>query len=170
MIFNETKCRVNTSLGLVGGCIPCIPPPCVRAWTSCATPHSIYMDNAEEYWITARGITRLDGARGKKQVWRPHVRTWGLSEANVLHWSTCDIVRTFWRPPRSFGALIAIRCPGNCAALALVFAPMITARSDAPRHTVVLSSPNKRLREPLALGRGKIFNSPEFLRHREENE
>jgi len=22
-----------------------------------------------------RGVTRLDGARGKKQVWRPHVRT-----------------------------------------------------------------------------------------------
>jgi len=26
MIFNEIKCHVNTSLGLVGGCIPCIPP------------------------------------------------------------------------------------------------------------------------------------------------
>jgi len=25
-----------------------------------------YMDNAEEYWITARGVTRLDGAQGKK--------------------------------------------------------------------------------------------------------
>jgi len=23
-----------------------------------------------------KGVTRLDGARGKKQVWRPHVRTW----------------------------------------------------------------------------------------------
>jgi len=33
-----------------------------------------------------RGATRLDGARGKKQVWRPHVWTWGLSEANVLYW------------------------------------------------------------------------------------
>jgi len=30
MIFNEIKCHVNTSLGLVGGSIPCIPP-CVRA-------------------------------------------------------------------------------------------------------------------------------------------
>jgi len=30
MIFNEIKCQVKTSLGLVGGCIPCIPP-CVRA-------------------------------------------------------------------------------------------------------------------------------------------
>jgi len=26
MIFNEIKCHVNTSLGLVGGCIPCTPP------------------------------------------------------------------------------------------------------------------------------------------------
>jgi len=26
MIFYEIKCHVNTSLGLVGGCIPCIPP------------------------------------------------------------------------------------------------------------------------------------------------
>jgi len=33
-----------------------------------------------------RGATRLDGVRGKMQVWRPHVRTWGLSEANVLYW------------------------------------------------------------------------------------
>ena len=33
-----------------------------------------------------RGVTRLDGAWGKKQVWRPHVQTWGLSEANVLRW------------------------------------------------------------------------------------
>ena len=30
MIINEIKCLVNISLGLVGGCIPCIPP-CVRA-------------------------------------------------------------------------------------------------------------------------------------------
>jgi len=34
----------------------------------------------------ARGVTRLDGAREKKQVWRPHVRTWGGPEANVLYW------------------------------------------------------------------------------------
>jgi len=24
--------------------------------------------------VVARSVTRLDGARGKKQVWRPHVR------------------------------------------------------------------------------------------------
>ena len=32
----------------------------------------------------SRGVTRLDGARGKRQVWRPHIRTWGLSKANLL--------------------------------------------------------------------------------------
>ena len=37
----------------------------------------------------SRGVTRLDGARGKKQVRCPHVRTWGLSEANVLFWRKC---------------------------------------------------------------------------------
>jgi len=36
---------------------------------------SIYMDKAEEYWITAGGVTRLDGVPGKKLVWRPHVQT-----------------------------------------------------------------------------------------------
>ena len=46
--------------------------------------HILYMDNAEQYWITARGATKLDGVRGKKQVWRPYVRTWGLPKANLL--------------------------------------------------------------------------------------
>jgi len=27
MIFNEIKCHVNTSLGLVGGCIPPVSAP-----------------------------------------------------------------------------------------------------------------------------------------------
>jgi len=33
------------------------------------------MDNAEEYCSTVRGAVKLDGARDKKQVWRPYVRT-----------------------------------------------------------------------------------------------
>jgi len=45
---------------------------------------------AIEQWfptgVSRRGVTRWDGARGKKQVWRPRVRNWGLSEANVLYW------------------------------------------------------------------------------------
>ena len=33
--------------------------------------------------VISRGVTRLDGNRGKKDVWRSHVRIRGLSEANV---------------------------------------------------------------------------------------
>jgi len=33
-----------------------------------------------------RGVTRLDGTRGKKHVWRPRGWTWALSEANLLYW------------------------------------------------------------------------------------
>ena len=36
--------------------------------------------------IVVRGVTRLASARGKKQVWRTHVRTWDLSDANLLCW------------------------------------------------------------------------------------
>jgi len=95
------------------------------------------MDNAEEYCITVRDVTKLDGARDKKQVWRPHVWTWDLSEANALHWSTCDIVRTFWRPHSD-------SAPRELCLL------MITALSDAPQQIMVHSS-NQR---PRAYTRG----------------
>jgi len=50
-----------------------------------------------------RGVTRLDGAWRKKHIWRSHVRTWGLSEANVrFQKSAYDIVVTFC--PRSNSA------------------------------------------------------------------
>ena len=72
---------------------------------------------------TCRGVTRLDGARGKKQVWHPHVRTWGLSKANLLYWR--KYLRHCWDflapvavipcPLQWFGAPIVIRCPGYCA-------------------------------------------------------
>jgi len=39
------------------------------------------------YFVSAtRGVPRLDGTRGKKQVWRPHVRTHGLLGPNVVYW------------------------------------------------------------------------------------
>jgi len=53
---------------------------------------------------TCRGATTLDGARGKKQIWCPYARTWGLSEANILKKYVFDIVETFRRPSQSFGA------------------------------------------------------------------
>jgi len=37
------------------------------------------------YAFAVRGVTRLDGTRGKKQAWSPYVRTEGVSKANVLH-------------------------------------------------------------------------------------
>jgi len=40
-------------------------------------------------FVSTRAITRLDGARGRKQVWRPYVRSWGLLEANLLYWRKC---------------------------------------------------------------------------------
>jgi len=59
-----------------------------------------------------RVVTTLDGTWDKKQAWRPHVRTWGLSEANVLFWkSAYDSVVTFG-PPQWFGARgIVPPCP-----------------------------------------------------------
>jgi len=32
-------------------------------------------ETLKEKALTARGVPRLDGARGKKQDWRPHVST-----------------------------------------------------------------------------------------------
>ena len=59
-----------------------------------------------------RGVATLDGAWGKKQVWCFHVRTWDLSEANVLFWkSAYGIAVTSWPPA-------VIRPPRNCAPLA----------------------------------------------------
>ena len=72
-----------------------------------------------------RGVTRLDGARDKKQVWRPHVRTWGFSEVNVLYWR--NYLWHCWdfsAPPQSFGASIVIRRPGNCSPFAPIVIPL----------------------------------------------
>jgi len=55
--------------------------------------------------LTTLGVTRLDGTRGKKQVWRPHVRTWTLLEANSLYWRKyLWHFGTFRRPQQWFGA------------------------------------------------------------------
>jgi len=60
----------------------------------------------------SRGVTRLDGARGKNQVWRRHVRTWALPEAMYCtEESACDIFWDFSAPPA------VIRRQGNCAPL-----------------------------------------------------
>ena len=66
--------------------------------------------------ITVGGVPRLGGARGKKQVWRSHVRTKSLSEANVLH------CRKYLRHCWDFSTPPAvIRRPGKCY-------PLVTPR------------------------------------------
>jgi len=43
-------------------------------------------ERAQKFWRSDYvSESKLDGVRGKKQVWRPHVRTCGLSGANVLY-------------------------------------------------------------------------------------
>jgi len=44
--------------------------------------------------------------------------------------STCDIVGTFRRPPHSFGTLIVIRRPGNCASLAPLVTPLVVSKDE----------------------------------------
>ena len=72
-----------------------------------------------------RGVTRLDGARRKKQVWRPHVPIWILTEAKLLYcrkylWYCWD----FRCPPQWFSTPEVIwrpeivLAPGDCYATA----------------------------------------------------
>jgi len=52
-----------------------------------------------------RGVTRLDGPLGKKQVWRHHVRTSSLSAANILYLRKYLLhCWEFSAPPQWFGA------------------------------------------------------------------
>jgi len=76
--------------------------------------------------IKVRGITRLDGVRGKKQVWRPHVRTWDILQVNIVYWRKClwhccDVSATL----QSFGAPIVTERLGNCAPLAALVMPLV---------------------------------------------
>jgi len=84
----------------------------------------------------------------------------GLPEANVLHWSSCDIVRSFRRPHSDLA-------PRESCPLPPVVTSLVTACSDAPQQIMVNSS-NQRHTVTLGFRRGKISNSPEFLRHFEE--
>ena len=74
--------------------------------------------------LGVRGVTLLDGAEGKKQVWRPHVRMSGLLEASVLYWR-----KYLWHSwdfsayPVVIGAPMVIRSLGYCAPLE----PLVTS-------------------------------------------
>ena len=74
---------------------------------------------------SSSGVTRLDGARGKKQVWCPHIWIWDLLEANVLYWR--KYLWQFWVfmvPPQWFGAPIVIQLQRNCAPLVPLDTPL----------------------------------------------
>jgi len=90
----------------------------------------------------------------------------GFTEANVLHCSSCDIVRTFRRP-----AVIRRPCSasasGELCSLPPVVTPLVAERRDSPQQIVVHSS-NQRHTGTLGFRRGKIINSLEFLRHFEK--
>jgi len=68
---------------------------------------------------TIMGVTRLGGARSKKKVWRLPVRTWGLSEENVLWW------RKYLWHCWAFLRPIVIRRSGNCAPVAHPLRPWV---------------------------------------------
>jgi len=68
---------------------------------------------------TTRCVTRLDGARGKKQIWRPMLEPEVCrKQMYCIEESTCDNVGTFQRPPPA-----VIRRPGNCARLVPLLCP-----------------------------------------------
>jgi len=72
----------------------------------------MYMNNAEEFWITARGVTRLDGARGKMRIFTvlKNVRVTLLGFFGVP--TIIRRPRSISAPPQWFGArVIAPPCP-----------------------------------------------------------
>ena len=92
-----------------GNCAPLPPSLC---------PCSVVRDSGVDLYDT-RGVTRLDGVRGKKQIWRPHVWIWGLMEANLLYWR--KYLWHFWEfstSPRSDSA------PGYLLPLAPLVTPL----------------------------------------------
>ena len=98
----------------------------------------------------ARGVTRLDGARGKNKVWCSHVQSWGLSEANVLYW------RKYLRHCWDFSAPPAvIRRPGNCAPRPPRYAPMHMVHAGA-------MVPAALCRLPLVQSNMECLELPEF--------
>ena len=52
---------------------------------STAAADALWASRHARSFYPSRGATRSDGARGKKQVWRPPCSKWGLSEASALY-------------------------------------------------------------------------------------
>jgi len=65
-----------------------------------------------------RGVARLDGARGKKQVWRPMFESQIFrKQFYSIEEYSCDIVGIFGAPHSHSAPLVVIRRPVNCAPL-----------------------------------------------------
>jgi len=70
-----------------------------------------------------RGVTRLDGGLGKKQVWRPHVWIWGFpKQMYCIEENISDIAGAYLCPLQWFGAPIVIQRPG--------IAPLVTPLAE----------------------------------------
>ena len=81
-----------------------------------------------KYFLPSRGVPGLDDARGKKQIWCPHVRTWGLAEANVLYW------RKYLRRSWDFSALPPVnRRPWHCVPLPPVITTLLPSGKHIPK-------------------------------------
>ena len=116
-----------------------------------------------------RVLNYCQGARGEKQVWRPYVRTWDLSEANVHCTEVLVTLLELFGARQSFRSLIVIRRPGNCAPCPPSLRPwLLHAVTRLNKSCCTIHSSNQRHIGTLGFRRGKIFNAPEFLRHFEE--
>ena len=102
----------------------------LQLWTQCRSSRA----TAASQWTRhrRRDATRLDGARDKDHVWRPHVRTWGLSEVNLLYWR-----KYLWHCLRLFGAPAVIWRSGICAPLAPPHTRPCTGSSAFETKTLV---------------------------------
>jgi len=70
--------------------------------------------------VPCRDVTRLHGARDKKQVWRPHIWNWGVLEAYVLYWK--EVLATLLG---LFGTPIVTRPRGITPPLPLLVTPLV---------------------------------------------
>ena len=112
---------------------------------------------------------RLDGARGKMQVLRSYVRTWGLSEADVLHWSSCDIVSTF-RRPAVIQCLHSDSVRGELCPLPTVVTPPWFLRAATRLNKSWYTALTRGIREAWALGGAKFSIRPNFCATLRKNE
>jgi len=89
-------------------------------------------------WSAGRGVARFDGARDKKQVWCPQVRTWVFrKQLYCIEESTCDIVGTFRCPPQWFGVPIMIWRQRIVPACPPRYAPVRRYVSSASRWLII---------------------------------